>query len=388
MSSVRTVGVDGSPEAVAELATALDDATAGTGPAVLPVPTGAGEEPPAAPAEVERDGLPEGVAVVVATSGSTGRPRHVGLTATALRASAAATEARLGGPGDWLLALPAEHVAGVQVVLRAVLGGRVLAVQDLRGGFRPDDFARATDDLPHTERRYTSLVPTQLARILDDDGAGLRALRGYAAVLVGGAALDPGLRERATRAGVPVVATYGMSETCGGCVYDGVPLDGVEVRIEQGSGRVVLSGPVLAAGYLGDPDATAAAFAPDGFRTGDLGEIGPDGRLSVLGRADDVVVTGGEKVAPAAVERALTALDGVRDACVVGLPDDEWGQIVAALVVVDPGGPGDDALRAAARAACGRAAAPRVVHRAGAVPERGIGKPDRAAVATLLSRHR
>ena len=153
--------------------------------------------------------------VLVATSGSTGRPRLVVLPPAALRASAAATAARLGGPGRWLLALPADHVAGVQVIVRALLAGAPPVVQDLRGGFRPAGFAAATARLG-PGRRYTSLVPTQLLRLLDAGGAALDALRGYDAVLVGGAALDAGLRARAEAAGVRVVATYGMTETAGG----------------------------------------------------------------------------------------------------------------------------------------------------------------------------
>jgi O-succinylbenzoic acid--CoA ligase len=239
-------------------------------------------------------------------------------------------------------------------------------------------------------------VPTQLLRLLDAGGAPLDALRTYAAVLVGGAALHPGLRERAEAAGVAVVATYGMTETAGGCVYDGVPLDGVRVRL-AGDGRIALGGPTLAAGYLGRPAETAAAFAPAPsgtgaagrreFRTGDLGRW-VDGRLEVVGRADDVIVTGGEKVAPAAVERVLVAQPGVRAACVVGLPDAEWGAVVAAAVVggapdLERGDP--ERWRAAVREALGRAAVPRVVRLVDALPLRGVGKPDRDAVARLLT---
>ena len=177
-----------------------------------------------------------------------------------------------------------------------------------------------------------------------------------------------------------------MTETAGGCVYDGLPLGGVRVRMDA-DGRVVIGGPTLAAGYLDDPVATGAAFVEhdDGraFRTGDLGRW-MDGRLEVLGRVDDVIVTGGEKVAPAAVERVLTAQPGVRAACVVGLPDPEWGAVVAAVLVVDAP-PAMDGLRAAVRAVLGRAAVPRVLRTVDALPLRGIGKPDRAAVARLLA---
>jgi O-succinylbenzoic acid--CoA ligase len=395
---VRIVRLDGSAAAVDDLAAALADALRG-GPAVLPL--GGGVPVPAAAGSAPE---PPAGTVVVATSGSTGEPRLVALPAAALRASAAATAARLGGPARWLLALPADHVAGVQVVVRALLAGapppaRVreahavrrglpggLVVQDLRGGFRPDGFAAAAAALG-PGRWCTGLVPTQLLRLLDDGGAALEALRGAAAVLVGGAALDPGLRGRAEAAGVRVVATYGTTETAGGCVYDGVPLDGVRARLD-GDGRIVLGGPTLAAGYLGRPAETAAAFGVDGrgdreFRTGDLGRW-VDGRLEVVGRADDVIVTGGEKVAPAAVERVLAAQPGVRAACVVGLPDAEWGAVVAAaLVVAGPAEP--QRWRAAVRAALGRAAVPRVLHVVDALPLRGVGKPDRAAIARLLA---
>jgi o-succinylbenzoate---CoA ligase len=364
--------VDGSPDAVAGLVTALAAALDG-GPAVLPVGPAPVPEVAAAP--------PAGTAVVIATSGSTGAPKLVALSAAALRASATATAARLGGPARWLLALPAEHVAGVQVVVRALLAGTPPVVQDLRGGFRPDGFAAATARLGPGPR-CTSLVPTQLGRLLDAGGPALDALRGYAAVLVGGAALDPRTRQRALAAGVRVVTTYGMSETAGGCVYDGVPLDGVRVDLDA-DGRIRLGGPTLASGYVGRPD--DPAFAGGWFRTGDLGRW-RGGRLEVLGRADDVINTGGEKVAPAAVERVLAARPGVRAACVVGLPDPRWGQVVGAAVALAPGEPPDeDGWRAAVRAELGRAAVPRVLRVVDELPLRGIGKPDRAAVTALLA---
>jgi O-succinylbenzoic acid--CoA ligase len=252
-----------------------------------------------------------------------------------------------------------------------------------------DDFAAATRMLG-AGRRCTSLVPTQLGRILDAGGPALDALRSYAAVLVGGAALAPQLHERALAAGVEVVTTYGMSETAGGCVYDGRPLDGVQVELED-DGRIRIGGATLADGYLGAPELTAAAFVGGWFRTGDLGRWRAD-RLEVLGRADDMIVTGGENVAPAAVERVLAAQDGVAAACVVGVPDAEWGQVVAAAVVpngADPQGPLDPAfaerLQAAVRGALGRAAVPRVLRAVPRIPLHGIGKPERVAAARLLT---
>ncbi|WP_037055989.1 o-succinylbenzoate--CoA ligase [Pseudonocardia asaccharolytica] len=373
---MEVVPVDGSPRAVARLADALGAALDGTGPAVAPV-AGPGAVPAGEPAP--------GTAVVIATSGSTGLPKHVMLTTAALTASARATERHLGGPARWLLALPAEHVAGVQVIVRALLAGAPPVVQDLHDGFRPAEFAAATARLTGEAagaRRCTSLVPTQVLRILDAGGPPLDALCGYDAVLVGGAALDAGLRARAEAAGVAVVATYGMSETAGGCVYDGIPLDGVRVRLDADE-RILLGGPTLAAGYLGRPDETAAAFTDGWFRTGDLGRW--DGtRLTVLGRADDMIVTGGKKIAPAAVERALAAQPGVGAACVVGLPDPQWGEVVGAALVLT--GPSDlERLRAAVRADLGRAAVPRRVRVVPELPLRGVGKPDRAAVRALLT---
>lgn len=377
---MRTVRCDGSPAGVAELVDAVDAALDG-GPAVFPLgPTGS--------TDVPRVHLADGTAVVVATSGSGGEPKLVELAEAALRASATATATRLGGPGRWLLALPAEHVAGVQVIVRALLAGAPPQVQDLRGGFRPDDFVVATGRLG-AGRRCTSLVPTQLRRLLDAGGAALDALRGYDAVLVGGAALDPTLRARAESAQVRVVATYGMTETCGGCVYDGRPLDGVRIELvdDGGVARIVVGGVTLASGYLGRAQESAAAFAGGWFRTGDVGRVGTDGRLEVLGRADDVIVTGGEKVAPGAVERALAAQPGVRAVCVVGLPDPEWGQVVAAAVASDPATrPAHDRWRRAVREALGRAAVPRRLLDVPELPLRGIGKPDRAAVRLLFTR--
>lgn len=378
-SSARTVPVDGSPATVERLVAALRDALSG-GPAVLPV----------TPGEAEVTAEPgEGAAVVIATSGSTGAAKHVVLSARALRASAEATAERLGGPARWLLALPAQHVAGVQVVVRALLADAPLVVQDLSGGFRPEGFAAATDELGEG-RRCTSLVPTQLGRIVDTGGAALEALRSYDAVLVGGAALAPQLHGRATAEGVAIVTTYGMTETAGGCVYDGRPLDGVRVELDA-DGRIRLGGPTLADGYLGAPGPTAAAFAGGWFHTGDLGRWRDD-RLEVLGRADDMIITGGENIAPAAVERVLAAQDGVAAACVVGLPDREWGQLVAAALVLhgDNGAAAiapaiAERLRAAVRAELGRAAVPRVLRAVPRIPLRGIGKPDRAATAQMLT---
>lgn len=395
-----------------------------------------GEGAPVAPVPLlDRPGradVPPGAALVLRTSGSTGAPREVVLSATALRASGAATHDRLGGPGHWLLTLPPTHVAGVQVVARAHAAGRGLTVAPPDEPFTPAGFAALVGRTPPTERRYVSLVPTQLHRLLvaadagsDGGTAGLDALCALDAVLLGGAATPPALLRRARAAGARVVTTYGMTETSGGCVYDGVPLAGVRVRLGAGqegtdasggaAGVVELAGPVLADGYLGDPGATGHAFRTDDdgtrwFRTSDLGRLdGPpdDPTLTVLGRADDVVVSGGVNVAPAAVEALVVEVEGVGEACVVGVPHPEWGQEVVAVVTTagrppapwtadgaHPDGGVADApasLLAAVRDHVAdrleRAAAPRRVLVVGELPRRGPGKVDRAAVARLAVGH-
>jgi O-succinylbenzoic acid--CoA ligase len=318
----------------------------------------------------------DGADLVVTTSGSTGSGRAVLLSSAALRASAAATAERLGGPGSWLLALPVSAIAGLQVVCRSILAGRLPAV--LGEG---EPLATAAARLPRDDRRCLSLVPTQLRRWLDREP---EALRTFDAVLVGGAATDPALLDRARSTGVRVVTTYGMTETAGGCVYDGVPLSGVGVRVTEG---VELSGPTLALGYRCDPEATAAAFAGGWFRTRDAGTLDPDGRLTVHGRLDEVVISGGVNVAPQDVEAALRLHPDVADAVVFGRPDDEWGQRVVAAVVPAAGAAPDlAALRPWVAVRVGTAAAPRELHLVEAVPLLHTGKPDRRSVAERLSR--
>ncbi|MGB6164467.1 MAG: o-succinylbenzoate--CoA ligase [Pseudonocardiaceae bacterium] len=370
---MRVIRCDGSVEAVWKLDVALHAALAG-GEAVAPLGSGQAIPP--------RDPGPG--QIVLGTSGSTGQPKWVQLEAAALGASAAATQARLGGPGQWLLALPAQHVAGLQVLVRAALAGNRPSVLDLRGGFEPARFGAAAQRLAsETGRCYTALVPTQLARLLSTDS---EPLAGFDAVLLGGAAAPKELLRGAWAAGVHVVSTYGMTETAGGCVYDGWPLDGVEVRVDH-DGRVELAGPMLATGYLDAPEETAMVLRDGWFRTSDLGRLDGQGRLQVLGRADDVIITGGFNVVPAEVEAVISGLPGVAAACVVGLPDPDWGEQVTAVVIpTDPGQPPDpDALRVSARRLLTRAQVPKEIVLFDALPLRGIGKPDRRALRTMLT---
>ncbi|MEU8636640.1 o-succinylbenzoate--CoA ligase [Amycolatopsis sp. NPDC048633] len=368
------IELDGSPEALETLKRAVADALGG-GPAVLPFTDPALRDAmtPAEPAEPD-------TAVVIATSGSTGAPKGVLLSARALVASAEATHVRLGGPGHWLLATPAHYIGGLQVLVRSLLAGTNPVL--LTGqGFRPDDFAAAAAKLTGGPR-YTALVPTQLVRLLDDGGAGLAAAKAFDAIVVGAAATSANLRERATDAGVRIVPAYGMSETASGCVYDGFPLDGV--RVDLDGGRIRIAGDVLAHGYRLRPDLTAESFDGGWFTTSDRGVRHDDGRIEVLGRADDMINTGGVKVSANAIERCLCAQPGVRDACVVGLPDPEWGEAVVALVVPSGEPREADELRAAVRSELGAAATPKRVEYGSELPLRGPGKIDRAAVKARL----
>ncbi|KRE35948.1 hypothetical protein ASG73_14850 [Janibacter sp. Soil728] len=334
--------------------------------------------------------LPDDLAVAIATSGSTGTPKLSLLTAAGLIASADATAERLGGHGQWLLALPAHHIAGLQVLLRSVAAGTTPVVLD-PGSVTPFDLVQATAGM-HGERRYTSLVPTLLARLVEDP-LGLEALRRFDAILVGGAATPRTLLDRARSEGVRVVTTYGMSETGGGCVYNGKPLKGVAARAGA-DGVLELGGAVVAHGYLGrESDAFTTEGGQRWFRTGDLGSVDGDGRVSVTGRADDIINTGGLKIAPRVVEEAVVAhIAAVTEAVVVGVPDPQWGQSVALAVVTSPGGPpvgpvpegGVAEIRDMLRPHLEAAALPRRVLVVAELPMRGPGKPDRTAVARLL----
>ena len=421
----------GDPPASSATAGAQVESTAC--PLPLLVPIGPGEDEGRVRADLARriTRVPPRTDLVLRTSGSTtGTGRLIAMSAAALVASARATHDRLGGSGTWLLPLPAHHVAGLQILIRSLVAGTTPVVVDTSRGFSPTTLADALRSVrvpagaavgtaagaavsptagSTDPRLYVSLVSTQLVRVLRDPAAS-RALSTADAVLLGGAAADPALLARARGSGITVVTTYGMSETGGGCVYDGRPLDGVALSIRDpdadGIGRVLISGPVLAEGYLQPvdrtPDDIGEAFQDRSGRrvlaTSDRGRLRPDGRLEVLGRLDDVIITGGLKVEPRHVEEALTGIDGVAEACVVGLSDEQWGGLVAAAVVLEPpagqksaGGPDDRrrpdgvALREAVRSRLDGAHAPKRIVILESLPLRPSGKVDRRAVTRLLT---
>ncbi|OOP61166.1 AMP-dependent synthetase [Arthrobacter sp. SRS-W-1-2016] len=356
------------------------------------------DEGPAVEIVVAEDGTPvavpvetpgfEDAAVVVRTSGSTGTPKATVLTVDELAASSMATAIALRGEGQWLLALPLQYVAGVQVLVRSLFAGTRPWVMDLSNGFTPEAFTAAAEELTDTIR-FTSLVPTQLQRLLDSPSPQtLAALRRFNAILLGGAPAATALLDAASEAGLKVVTTYGSAETCGGCVYDGRPLEGVRVMLDD-DGRVLLGGDTVASGYLDAPEASAEAFFDeDGirwYRTNDLGELAADGTLTVLGRADDVIITGGVKASAAFIQAELEKFDGVTAAFVAGVPSREWGQAVAAYVAVEDSSPESIAdYKARCQESLGTLA-PKTVLTTDGLIMLPNGKPDRLAMIELLT---
>ncbi|MFF0637425.1 AMP-binding protein [Nocardia sp. NPDC004151] len=335
---------------------------------------------------VQAQGLPPTVpattAVVLSTSGSSGVPKRTLLSRIALAASAEASSERLGGAGDWLLCLPAGFVAGFQVISRATLGGT--RVTTLPGGhFDPAAFAAAARRLP-AGRRYTSLVPTQVTRLLSD-AESRTALAVFDKILIGGARLDDETG-RVLRELTDAVVTYGMTETCGGCVYDGTPLRGVRVEIIDGI--IHLGGSVVADGYL-DVAGEQPFYREGGtrwYRTSDRGHWSQE-LLVPTGRVDDLINTGGVKVSAVAIEQALTGVPWIESAVVMGVPDREWGELVGAYLVTRHSIPDHDLepLRERVRQRLGRAAVPKRFVLGAELPLLANQKIDRRAVRDRLT---
>jgi o-succinylbenzoate---CoA ligase len=292
----------------------------------------------------------EGDALVLATSGTTGEGKGVVLTHAAVEASARASSARLGvipASDRWLACLPLAHVGGLSVVTRALVTGTALDVQD---GFSAAAVQRSGASL-------ISLVATALQRI--DPSA-------FRVILLGGSAPPRDLPAN-------VVTTYGMTETGSGVVYDGVPLEGVSVRLDH-DGQILLRGPMLLRAYR-TADTDIGALNGEGwFPTGDAGHFEPDGRLAVDGRLSDLIITGGENVWPAPVEHALRRHPQVADVAVAGRPDPEWGERVVAFIVPRGTPPTLEELRALVKEEVAPWAAPRELVLVESLPKTAIGK--------------
>ena len=363
---------------------ALSASLNGEGPAVEILPgTTNNEYLVSLVAEADVEGLEE-IAAVVRTSGSTGTPKRTALSVEALASSSMATAEYLGFEGQWLLALPLHYVAGLSVLSRSLYAGTRPWAMDLDRSFDAAGFNEAASALTD-RKRLVSLVPTQLQRLLTDpDGETLSTLKRFDAILLGGARAPRSVLEAAARHSLNIHLTYGSSETSGGCVYDAKPLPGVEVKTVDG--RIWLGGPTIASGYLGDPELTAKHFSVDGegtrwYRTDDLGGY-KDGVLTVGGRADDVIVTGGVKVSASRIQQVIESLPGVGSVMVLPVAHEQWGQQVGAALsgTADP-----ESVREAVRSALGAAAVPRRILQLPALPLLPNGKFDRMALGALLA---
>jgi O-succinylbenzoic acid--CoA ligase len=317
-----------------------------------------------------------GAALVVFTSGTAGIPKGVRLTLANLAAAARASVEHLGhGPEDiWLLALPLHHVAGISILVRSAYAGGTVRILP---GFDPAGFAAALREVT-----LASVVPTMLARLLGHDPGPYTGVR---SVLVGGGSIPAGLLERAASAGLPVLPTYGMTESFGQVAtlspgaplaYRAHPLPGVEIRIED-DGRVAVKGPQVSPGYLAEPDREDPWLVSN-----DLGEVDEEGALRILGRADTVIVTGGENVDPSRVETELLASPGVDEVMVVGVPDPEWGMVVGCVYA---GEASPDELEADLKARLPVFMVPKRWLRVESIPRTSLGKPDRSVARALVA---
>jgi o-succinylbenzoate---CoA ligase len=312
--------------------------------------------------------VPEAVALIVESSGSTGTPKRISLSTRALLASARSSEERLGGPGQWLLALPTNFIAGSQVLVRSLVADTQPVILNTQLPFTTEAFVRGAS-LLDGERRYTSLVPAQLARLaaaVDEDSFLFSMLRRFNAILVGGQRADMAVVHRLRSMGINIIVSYGMTETAGGCVYDGEPLTGVSIKLVDG--LVAVSGPTLAEGV------------GPWFQTNDLGEL-VEGKLEVLGRADRVFVSGGIKVSLERVEEVVSSIAGVQAAAAVALADGDWGERAAIAYEGSP----EAELSAALENQISPAARPVRVLRVAQLPKTATGKPDLIAIRQLFA---
>jgi O-succinylbenzoic acid--CoA ligase len=309
-------------------------------------------------------------AIAIATSGSTGNPKGVLLSAAAVEFMVAATHDFLGGPGHWVCALPVHHIAGFMTLARGVVSG-------LGTSFADPSLVEPLPELGGFARKYISLVPAQLLKALAAAPAS-EWLAGFDAILLGGSAIPEGLVERAAQAGLRVVITYGMSETCGGCVYDRYPLAGVELGFEpvDGGQRLTIASPGNFLSYRLDPEATRQVLEDGRVRTRDLGYL-RGGKLYVTGRLDDVVVSGGENVDLAQAQAVADRLLGPEVLALLDVPDARFGaRIVAATTSAAP----DAELLALLGGQLERAAMPKEIRRVGSLPRNPGGKIDRASL--------
>jgi O-succinylbenzoic acid--CoA ligase len=347
-SSHREVRTLGPTHTLADYVSALEKALTTEGPAL-----GCGP--------VHSTSVPSDISLLVATSGSTGTPKEIALTSAALTSSAKASNKFLkAAKGDtWSLLLPLTHIAGINVLMRA-----------MQLGTEPRDLRNHVGSYPHAD--FTAIVPTQLFNALNENSDLLKHLQGAKAVLVGGASISQDLRAQGVAAGINIVATYGMSETSGGCIYDGIALDGVAFEIAT-DGRIKISGPILA-----DIEKENGWFI-----TQDLGKI-VDGKLQVIGRADDVIISGGENISLSAIEAEINRKFPDLLVAAFSAPDSKWGQALHIAVQST-----DEKIKSELSnvlvKSIGSHAKPKSVLLLDKLPQIGIGKIDRISLAKLVS---
>ena len=381
---------------------ALRRALDGTGPAIAPIPT----EPESVASTIKSviraddpDFLIESdeTAIVCSTSGSTGTPRGTLLSRTALHASATAFGQRFGTDSRWVLAMPIHRIAGLMVLVRSHFNNSPIVLDPSIGGarqFSAPTFWATTQSAVRSSQAdgrplMVSLVPTQISRLIDSGKVGIEALQAYDLVLSGAAATPQPLLEKLRQLGIKVSVSYGMSETCGGCVFDGMPLNGVQVSIasEQDAqpGRISIAGSVLASGYRLRPDLDGVSFVDNRFITHDVGAIDPAGLIHILGRLDDIVTVGGVNVALSAVEAAIRHHPNIDEVAVIDVTDPLWGSLPVAYVVLRNNethtAESKNKLRREIQEAVaqriGRAATPRTVSFVDQLPMLDSGKIDR-----------
>jgi O-succinylbenzoic acid--CoA ligase len=383
LASVIGPALDGSGPAIAPLASSPEFIVSQTLEALRP-------DDPAFPLESND------IAIVSATSGSTGTPRGVLLSHQALSASATAFGNRFGTNNRWVVSMPAHRIAGIMVLVRSWFHNSPFEIDPSVGGARTFESAafaattmRAVRESNSDGRSLmVSLVPTHIARLLESGSVGIEALQSYDLVLSGAAATPQPMLNRMRELGIKVSVSYGMTETCGGCVFDGRPLDGVKVSLgtkdDVEPGRVTISGPVTASGYRLRPDLDAVSFISGQVQTHDVGKLDSSGLLHILGRLDDVVTVGGVNVALSAVESLIRHHPAIEEVAVIDLQDELWGSIPIAYVVTryhlaDASNLISE-IQSTIRDQISRAAVPRTVQFVASLPMLDSGKIDRISL--------
>lgn len=386
---------------VLKLASVIGPALDGTGPAIAPM-SDSPEFIVRQTLEALRPNDPKfplesnDIAIVSATSGSTGTPKGVLLSTQALEASATAFGNRFGTNNRWVVSMPAHRIAGIMVLVRSWFHNSPFEIDPSVGGARTFESAafaattmRAVRESETDGRALmVSLVPTQIARLLESGSVGIEALQSYDLVLSGAAATPQPMLNKMRELGIKVSVSYGMTETCGGCVFDGRPLDGVKVSLgtqdDVEPGRVTISGPVTASGYRLRPDLDAVSFISGQVQTHDVGKLDSSGLLHILGRLDDVVTVGGVNVALSAVESLIRHHPAIEDVAVIDLQDELWGSIPIAYVVtryhITDTSNLISEIQSTIRDQISRAAVPRTVQFVASLPMLDSGKIDRISL--------